>query len=78
MFSVQPGPGKRRLLIGGREFRYSSKTASSYDDDATLTAATCDSGPKSTWQAVEKLEKMLAEKGWVVRRFKEDGGCYEV
>jgi hypothetical protein len=40
--------------------------------------ATCDSGPKNTWQAVEKLEKMLTEKGWVVRRIKEDGGCYEV
>jgi hypothetical protein len=40
--------------------------------------ATCDSGPKSGWQAVEKLEKMLAEKGWTVRRIKEDGGCYEV
>jgi hypothetical protein len=40
--------------------------------------ATCDSGPKSGWQAVEKLEKILAEKGWVVRRIKEDGGCYEV
>jgi hypothetical protein len=40
--------------------------------------ATCDSGPKSGWQAVEKLEKMLADKGWVVRRIKEDGGCYEV
>ena len=24
------------------------------------------------------LEKMLAEKGWKVRRIKEDGGCYEV
>ncbi len=40
--------------------------------------ATCDSGPKSGWQPVEKLEKMLAEKGWTVRRIKEDGGCYEV
>jgi hypothetical protein len=40
--------------------------------------ATCDSGPKSGWQAVEKLEKMLVEKGWTVRRIKEDGGCYEV
>ena len=26
--------------------------------------ATCDSGPKETWQPVEKLEKMLVEKGW--------------
>jgi hypothetical protein len=40
--------------------------------------ATCDSGPKSGWQASEKLEKELTEKGWQVRRIKEDGGCYEV
>jgi hypothetical protein len=45
---------------------------------AATGLATCESGPKSTWQAVEKLEKMLVEKGWVVRRVKEDGGCYEV
>ncbi len=40
--------------------------------------ATCDSGPKSGWQNVEKLEQQLKEKGWQVRRIKEDGGCYEV
>ena len=40
--------------------------------------ATCDSGPRSGWQAVEKLEKILTEQGWVIRRVKEDGGCYEV
>lgn len=40
--------------------------------------ATCDSGPKSSWQPVEKLEQMLKEKGYTVRRVKEDGGCYEV
>ena len=40
--------------------------------------ATCDSGPKSGWQTVEKLEKQLSERGWTVRRVKEDGGCYEV
>ena len=40
--------------------------------------ATCDSGPKSGWQAQDKLEKMLTEKGWKIRRVKEDGGCYEV
>lgn len=40
--------------------------------------ATCDSGSKSTWQPVEKLEAMLKEKGYNVRRIKEDGGCYEV
>lgn len=40
--------------------------------------ATCDSGPKSGWQTTEVLEKMLKEKGWQIRRIKEDGGCYEV
>lgn len=40
--------------------------------------ATCDSGPKSGWQASEVLEKRLTEQGWKVRRIKEDGGCYEV
>lgn len=40
--------------------------------------ATCDSGPQSGWQPREKLEKILADKGWKVRRIKEDGGCYEV
>jgi len=40
--------------------------------------ATCDSGPRETWQPQEKLEKMLKEKGWQIRRVKEDGGCYEV
>jgi hypothetical protein len=40
--------------------------------------ATCDSGPKSGWQATEVLEKKLTDGGWKVRRIKEDGGCYEV
>lgn len=40
--------------------------------------ATCDSGPRETWQAQEKLEKMLTDRGWKIRRIKEDGGCYEV
>lgn len=40
--------------------------------------ATCDSGARSGWQPVEKLEQMLKEKGYIVRRVKEDGGCYEV
>ena len=40
--------------------------------------ATCDSGPRETWQAQEKLEKMLVDRGWKIRRIKEDGGCYEV
>ena len=40
--------------------------------------APCDSGPRETWQAQEKLEKMLTDRGWKIRRIKEDGGCYEV
>jgi hypothetical protein len=40
--------------------------------------ATCDSGSKDKWQPQEKLEKMLTDKGWKIRRIKEDGGCYEV
>jgi hypothetical protein len=40
--------------------------------------ATCDSGPKERWQPQEKLSAVLKDKGWQVRRIKEDGGCYEV
>lgn len=40
--------------------------------------ATCDSGPRETWQSQGKLESMLTGKGWKIRRVKEDGGCYEV
>lgn len=40
--------------------------------------ATCESGDKSTWQPKDKLEQSLKERGWTVRRIKEDGGCYEV
>jgi hypothetical protein len=39
---------------------------------------TCDSGDPETWQAQEVLQAQLEEKGWVVRRIKVDGGCYEV
>ena len=45
---------------------------------AATGLATCDSGPKAGWQPSEKLEKMLTDQGWKVRRIKEDGGCYEV
>ena len=40
--------------------------------------ATCDSGPRDAWQAQDKLAAVLKDKGWQVRRIKEDGGCYEV
>jgi hypothetical protein len=40
--------------------------------------ATCNSGPQSGWQSQEKLQKMLTDQGWQIRRVKVDGGCYEV
>ena len=40
--------------------------------------ATCDSGPRTGWQPVEKLAQALKAEGYTVRRIKEDGGCYEV
>ena len=40
--------------------------------------ATCDSGNPNTWQPQEKLEALLKERGWQIRRIKIDGGCYEV
>ncbi|MFN0305788.1 MAG: PepSY domain-containing protein [Burkholderiales bacterium] len=40
--------------------------------------ATCDSGPRESWQPQDKLEKLLLDRGWKIRRIKEDGGCFEV
>jgi len=40
--------------------------------------ATCHSGKADTWQPQAKLEAMLKERGWQIRRIKIDGGCYEV
>ena len=40
--------------------------------------ATCDAGPRESWQPQDRLERMLAGQGWKIRRIKEDGGCYEV
>lgn len=39
---------------------------------------TCDSGPRAGWKSEEVLIKNLTDKGWKVRRIKEDGGCWEV
>ncbi len=41
-------------------------------------ATTCDSGAKTGWQPQAKLAQTLKDKGWTVRKIKEDGGCYEV
>ena len=39
---------------------------------------TCDSGPRDGWKSQAQLKKNLVDKGWNVRRIKEDGGCWEV
>lgn len=40
--------------------------------------ATCDAGPRESWQPQDRLEGLLTARGWKIRRVKEDGGCYEV
>lgn len=40
--------------------------------------AECESGPREDWVSKEELEAKLTEKGWDVRKIKEDGGCWEV
>lgn len=45
---------------------------------AATGLAECDSGPSENWVPSEELKKKLEEKGWDVRKIKEDGGCWEV
>lgn len=53
-------------------------TRSALETIQLLRLQTCDSGDKAGWQSTEVLQKQLTDKGWTVRRIKEDGGCYEV
>ena len=41
-------------------------------------AIMCKPAPKSSWKSQEALEAKLVKEGWVVRKSKVDGGCYEV
>ncbi len=38
----------------------------------------CASAAKSKWQPKGALEQQLKDQGYVVRRIKVEGGCYEV
>ena len=67
---MNPTPLPRHLLLAAATLLAGAAHATGL--------ATCDSGPKSGWQAQAKLEQLLTERGWKVRRIKEDGGCYEV
>lgn len=55
-------------LIVGLPFQYAQATG----------MHTCDSGDRAQWQTRAQLEEKLINDGWVVRKIKEDGGCYEV
>ena len=39
---------------------------------------TCKAGPQSGWKSQQILTTQLKKEGWVVRKSKIDGGCYEV
>jgi len=64
-----------KILI---RFSFAAATLLAVSATHATGLATCESGAKETWQAQEKLEKTLTDKGWKVRRIKIDGGCYEV
>jgi hypothetical protein len=38
----------------------------------------CSSAPQSKWQPKETLQRQLQADGYLVRRIKIEGGCYEV
>jgi len=63
-----------RLFLTAAVLAASSLTAPAH----ATGLATCDSGPQEKWQPQEKLQKMLTDRGWQIRRIKIDGGCYEV
>jgi hypothetical protein len=39
---------------------------------------TCNAGPQSGWKSQDALKANLVKQGWLVRKSKVDGGCYEV
>ena len=45
---------------------------------AATGKVTCQAGPQSGWKSMEALKASLVKDGWVVRKAKVDGGCYEV
>ena len=63
-----------RLLLAAAAFAASFAVGTAH----ATGLATCDSGPQEKWQPQEKLQKMLTDRGWQIRRIKIDGGCYEV
>lgn len=47
--------------------------------DALATGLhSCGETDKSTWLSQSALTEKLEAEGWIVRRMKEDGGCWEV
>jgi hypothetical protein len=48
---------------------------------ATPAAATgkvkCNAGPQTAWKSMDALKAKLVVDGWVIKKVKIDGGCYE-
>lgn len=42
-----------------------------------LASDKCDV-PKSEWQSEEAFRQAIEDKGWEIKKFKIDDGCYEV
>ena len=38
----------------------------------------CTDAPKEQWMSVEEFKKKMTEEGYVIRKFKQPGTCYEI
>ena len=73
---------KRRLVIGATTLAAAAFAGGAYaasQDSATNTRqAFLNDVASRLHVSPQQLTSALKEKGWQVRRVKEDGGCYEV
>jgi hypothetical protein len=48
----------------------------------TMTSAfakkNCTDQPESKWMKIEAFKKLVQEKGYTIRKFKQPGTCYEI
>lgn len=44
----------------------------------SFASAECASHPKNEWASEETLKETLREEGYIIKKFKVDGNCYEV
>lgn len=43
-----------------------------------VAGADCPVHPKSEWASEDTLKQVLAEEGYIIKKFKVDGNCYEI